>query len=142
MMWRVATPACVLLFFATAAGAQSSRCVASGDDGMRLLQFARQLATTTDTLDARVRINAGFTAMDSTKVLIETDARTCAASVAGINARLGTPGAPRLVHLIRMTTQGYLALVPALAGTFPGSEYNPIWVLTRQGNVRTGILAY
>lgn len=139
---RISLLALSAFFAGKSVGAQSSACLPSDGDALRLLSFARSLATTTDTLDARVRTNVGFSLMDSTKVLPESDSRVCASSVAGINASLNTPGRLRLIHLVKMSTQGYLAFQPALAGTFPGSEYNPIFVLTKQSAVRTKILSF
>lgn len=132
----------VAMCSSTLARGQSNGCLPSDEVALQILSYARSMATTTDTLDARVRTGVGFTTMDSTKVVREADARACTNAVAGINVKLNTPGRARAIHLIKMSTQGYLAFVPALAGTFPGSEYNPIFVLTKQGAVRDGILAF
>ncbi|MES3033663.1 MAG: hypothetical protein V4813_06665 [Gemmatimonadota bacterium] len=127
---------------ASTADGQTNACLPRDDDALRLLGFARDLASATDAAESKVRTNVGLTLIDTTKVVRESDARACANAIAGINTDLNTPGQARAIHLVKLSTQGYLAFVPALAGAFPGSEYNPIFVLTKSGAVRTKILAF
>jgi hypothetical protein len=113
--------------------AQASGCLPAGSFARDLLSYARKLAVSTSPADARTRTLAGFTTTDSTKVVIETVARSCTAGVAGVNAALSTPNRARLIYLIRMNTQGFLAYQPSLNGTFPKGEYVPLFALKKTG---------
>lgn len=125
-----------------AAVAQSSACLPTDATGVLIRGYGRSMAVTTDTLRAKLRTKAGFTAMDSTKVVLSVDAKVCSGIVAGINTFLSTPGRTRLVYVVVMGTQGFLALEPAFAPANPTSEYKPLFATSRKYVVSISILGF
>ena len=125
-----------------AAFAQSSACLPTDATGALVRGYGRSMAVTTDTLGIKLRTRAGFTAMDSTKVVVSFDSKVCAGIVAGINAFLSTPGRARQVHVVVMGTQGFLALEPAFAPANSTSEYNPVFATSRKYVVTISILGF
>jgi hypothetical protein len=120
--------------------AQTSGCLPSDGDAIMVRNDAREMIAPRFPRTTAVRDSVGFTSMDTTKIVMVSDARTCTSIVAGINAHLGTPGRVRRIHVVKMGTQGYLAFEPAMVGSDPRNEWTPTWVITRQFAVRKSIL--
>lgn len=111
-------------------GAQSSGCEPSltSDEARTMLGFARFTVSGMDPGTIRVRTAIGLPVIDTTKVVLTTMAKTCTDAVAGINAKQGTPGRVRRIHLVKLNTSGYMAFEPVYA---PGLTVRPVYVLSK-----------
>ena len=111
--------------------AQTSGCEPSltAVDARGLLRTARFTVSNMHPSTFQVRAAVGLRLIDTTKVVLTTTAKLCTDAVAGINAKQGTPGRVRRIYLVKLNTDGYMALDPVAV---PGSESRPIYVLTRQ----------
>ena len=110
--------------------AQTSGCLPSltSDDSRGLLGFARFTVSGMHPGTFRVRAAVGLPLIDTTKVVLTKTAKLCTDAVAGINARLGTPGRVRRIYLAKLNTDGYMAVEPV---DVPESEWRPVYLLTR-----------
>ena len=111
--------------------AQTSGCEPSltSDEARGLLHYARYTVSSGHPGTFRVRVAIGLPVIDTAKVVLTTTARTCTDAVAGINARRGTPGRVRRIHLVKLNTSGYMAFEPVYE---PGLTVRPVYVLSRQ----------
>ncbi|MES3034907.1 MAG: hypothetical protein V4813_12990 [Gemmatimonadota bacterium] len=140
---RVAT-AVVALCLATTLRAQQVRgCLRVTDDGtaLRLLSVARLSAAATEPEETEWRRAVGVPRLDSTKVVIVADVRTCAGVVAAINAYFKTPGAGRTVQVVRMDHAGFMAVEP-LPAPAPGGASRAVYYISKRYrvvNVQVGI---
>lgn len=131
----------VLFALPAVCGAQSSGCYSSTTDtyAVRLLSFARLEVGSTDSTQIAARATAGTPTVDSTKVVITTDARTCSSVVAAINAYRNTPGAFRRVQIATLAHSGFLAF-DGFAVSGPSSGSNPVYYITKQFQVKSVLL--
>lgn len=121
---------------------QASSCRALGDDGVRLRSAARAFVGSTDSSDVAFRAGLGFSAMDSTRVVEQTDTRTCGKIATAVNAFLNTPGRARSVHVVALVNNGYFAFDPDAPPLKSPSEWRPIFVVSKQFAVLKAINAF
>ena len=111
--------------------AQTSGCEPSttSPTARGLLHFARYSVSDTLPTSFRVRTAVGLPLIDTGKVVLTRDSKRCADAVKGINTKQGTPGQVRRIHLVKLNTDGYMAVEPVSA---PGVRVRPVYLLTRQ----------
>ncbi|HEX5408163.1 MAG TPA: hypothetical protein VFW89_00150 [Gemmatimonadaceae bacterium] len=132
----ILVPACVLSVCATARRAQAQTCRSPDDLSADVLHFVRDLLTSTDAGDARLRDSVALSPItDTTKVVVVTDERTCSKVLAGVNAEFRTAGLARTLYVVK-TPNGYFAQDPDR----PTGEWRPLVVLTKQYQP-TGMIA-
>lgn len=68
-------------------------------------------------------------AFDTTKVVIVTDAKTCASVVAAFNSYWNTANAVRTVMVAKLSTNGYMAFEP-LPSPEPGDPPRAVFLFT------------
>lgn len=122
-------------------GAQSSGCYASTTDSVavRLLSFARFSVGSTDSTQVAGRASIGIPTVDSSKVVLTTDARTCASLVTALNTYLNTRGATRRVQIAKLVNAGYLAY-DGFDVIWPRSGSNPVYLFSKQFVVKAVLL--
>lgn len=121
--------------------AQGSGCYPSVSDtpALQLLSYSRYIAAATDSVSNVSRADLGLPLLDSTKVSLTLDARTCTNIVAGINTFLNTPNAIRRLQVAQLVKSGFMAS----DGTTPGpatSFVRPVYFLTTRYVVKTVLL--
>ena len=91
--------------------AQPSGCYPSISDQPALLlrAYSRYVAAATDSISYLSRADLGIALLDSTKVVMTVDSRTCANVVSAINAYDGTPGLIRHVQVAQLVKSGFMA---------------------------------
>lgn len=130
----------ITLCMASALRAQTTGCLPSDAMALDLRSFARQLAVSTDAVDIRRRTQAGFTSTDTTKIVVESVAKSCTTVVSGVNTAMKTPGQARLMYVVRFNTQGFLALQPSSPSSTPRGEYTALFALSKTGVYKTAFV--
>lgn len=80
--------------------AQASVCWGSDASAIRLRSFVRQLSTGTDTVSVALRNAVQLVRVDSTKITLVTDSKTCASLLTGYNSAASTPGRARRLYVV------------------------------------------
>lgn len=130
-----------LFVLPAAVGAQASGCYTSTTDplALRLLDFARFSVGSTDSTAVAARTIVGLPAVDSAKIVLTADARTCASIVSALNTFLKTPGAVRRVQVAKLVSSGFLAY-DGYAPTVANAGSNPVYFLSKQFAVKSVLL--
>jgi hypothetical protein len=113
--------------------AQTATCIVTPDSSsIRLRSFVRDLVTGSDESSVRVRATLGLSTMDSTKVVVLNNVKTCAKVVTGVNAALKTAPATRQLY-VYVLGRNYAVFDPEVvvqsqggAVVFLDSQFNPI----------------
>jgi hypothetical protein len=107
----LAAVVCLLVMHAKPALGQSG-CLPTDSTALYFRTFAREFVSRTDPNAVLIRSGSIFRVTDSTKVVLVTNATTCARVVTGFNTNRRTPGATRRLHVVDMNKQGYLIFEP------------------------------
>jgi hypothetical protein len=136
------TLALVTLFTPILATAQTSGCYSSttDDPAVLLRMFARFSVAATDSVAVASRSLLGIPAVDSTKVVLTTDSRTCTSIVAAINRYENTPGMARLVQVANLAKSGFMAYDGSSPAVIPPPFVRPVYNITKQFVVRNVLL--
>ncbi len=131
----------LLILLPVVAGAQSSGCYASTTDSLalRLLDFARFDVGSTDSTQVAVRASIGIPTVDSSMVVLTTDARTCSSVVSAINVFRNTPRAVRRLQVAKLVNSGYMAY-DGYGVIFPRKGSNPVYLISKQFRVTAVLL--
>jgi hypothetical protein len=116
--------------------ANSSTCRPLDDNAIAIRSYLRELVTTTDAERVGLRGDLGLVAMDSSKVVLVTTARTCDNVGTGMNTAFKTVGAARNLYVFSVG-QSYVAQDPDR----PAGEWRPLVALNSKFVVGNSVLA-
>jgi hypothetical protein len=123
------------LFFGPTVARAQSACLPTSERALDLRSWLRELVTSTDPTDVRVRTALGFPAMDSLKVVNVTSNTVCNNVAKGWNTTQKTTYA-RQLHVVKVGSF-YAAKDPA----HPAGEWDPTASFNGKYKLLTLILA-
>jgi hypothetical protein len=115
----------------TAAQQQVNGCPSTTTDtaARLLLRFARVSVSSPEPEAVAWRVRLGLPALDTTKVVMVKDSKTCTSVVTAFNTYWNTPGAVRTVMIAKLSTTGFMAFEP-LPVPGPGDASRAVFLFT------------
>ena len=106
---------------------QSSQCLPADDGGVVLLQFAKHLITSTDSLSRMLSRELGLADVSVSQLAQVTSGEECARAAAAVDRLASTPNSGRRVYLVTAGSRRFLVKDPrATAG-----EWSVSWLFDR-----------
>jgi hypothetical protein len=126
-----------LLLASTESLLGQSGCIPADSTALYFRSFVRRFVTLRDSESALIRSGSIFRVTDSSKVVIMSNATTCARVVVGFNLNRGTPGRTRRLHVVDVNKQGYFVYEPSPPPAIASTSWRGAYSMTKTFVVST-----